>query len=201
MGCAASAEARDADTGDVKLQRGALGGIQAIDCEVLFFPDPALPCRSFLSGGALCKRPGCRFAHETTSLVKLLALIGRAKRTLEVCVFTITCNEIADEIEAAAKRGVMVRIITDDEQAKSQGSDVTRLGKVSNVAVRHDGDAKSHMHHKFAIIDNRILLTGSFNWTRSAVLHNKENVLCTDVQGLVQPYREEFRNLWKQFRP
>lgn len=61
-----------------------------------------------------------------------------------------------------------VRIITDDEQARSQGSDVARLSKVSNITARHDGDAQSHMHHKFAIVDGLTLLNGSFNWTRSA---------------------------------
>ena len=54
-------------------------------------------------------------------------------------VFHDQCNGIADAIEGTAQRGVSVRIITDDDQMKSTGSDVARLAKVQNVAVRHDG--------------------------------------------------------------
>ena len=40
-------------------------------------------------------------AHGPTSLTALLEEIGKARSTLDICVFTITCNEIASEIKAA----------------------------------------------------------------------------------------------------
>ena len=200
MGCAQSSPAdTPISSSDVKVQQHA-PRVPNIDCEVLFFPDKALPCRNFMRTGS-CKRPNCTYAHERTSLVRLLEVIDAAKKSLEVCVFTITCNEIADAIESAAKRGVMVRIITDDEQAKSQGSDVARLSRVANVSVRHDGNSKSHMHHKFALIDGEILINGSFNWTRAAVITNRENVVITrHAPALVQSFREEFNSMWTQYQ-
>lgn len=42
-----------------------------------------------------------------------------------------------------------------------------------------------HMHHKFAIVDARLLINGSFNWTRQAVLYNQENCVITDNPQLV----------------
>ena len=136
-----------------------------VECKALFFPDTVMPCRSFLKGEP-CKRRQCTFAHSTTSLTELLATLASARNTIEVCVFTITCNEIADALEMAAAAGVMVRVITDDEQAKSQGSDVARLSRVKNITVRHDGNATSHMHHKFAIVDGSVLINGSFKCGR-----------------------------------
>lgn len=43
-----------------------------------------------------------------------------------------------------------------------------------------------HMHHKFAIVDGRLLINGSFNWTRQAVLYNQENCIITDNPQLVR---------------
>ena len=57
----------------------------------------------------------------------------------------------------------------------------------------------NHMHHKFALIDQRVLVNGSFNWTRSATEYNQENILVTDEQGLVAAYLREFESLWEEF--
>ena len=195
MGACASTPATDVAESSKLQQHG-----NNIACDVLFFPDYAMPCHTYMRSGALCRRPNCRYAHEPTSLIRLLNVIKSAKKTLEVCVFTITCNEIADAIEEAAGRGVMVRIITDDEQTKSKGSDVERLAKVHNVQVRHDGDSHSHMHHKFAIVDGATLLNGSFNWTHAAVVTNRENVVITrNAPALCTAFRDEFNGMWAEY--
>ena len=61
-------------------------------------------------------------------------------------------------------------------------------------------NSPSHMHHKFAVIDGRLLLNGSFNWTRSAVLENRENVVVTDNPALVAAFNREFERLSKEFK-
>jgi len=68
-------------------------------------------------------------------------------------------------------------------QATSTGSDINQL-RQAGVAVETDAD-QYHMHHKFAIVDQRMLANGSFNWTRQAVLYNQENVVITDNAVLV----------------
>ena len=103
------------------------------------------------------------YAHADTSLVKLLRRIDAASKTLDVCVFTITCNEIADAVVRAHERGVKVRVISDDEQANSTGSDLRAIAD-AGIPVRTDA-ASTHMHHKFAIVDGATLINGSFNWT------------------------------------
>jgi phosphatidylserine/phosphatidylglycerophosphate/cardiolipin synthase-like enzyme len=55
------------------------------------------------------------------------------------------------------------------------------------------------MHHKFAVIDGKTLLTGSYNWTRSAADFNEENVVVTDDPRLVSSFAAEFEKLWKKF--
>ena len=47
--------------------------------------------------------------------------------------------------------------------------------------------------------DRRLLVTGSYNWTRSAARNNLENIAITDDPRLVEPYRDEFERLWERF--
>jgi len=160
-----------------------------------FFPDEALPCRNWTEHGH-CNRHGCQFAHKTTSLSRFLTYLGKAQKTLDVCVFTITCDEISDTVIRLHNQGVKVRVITDDEQCKTQGSDIKRMAQ-AGIATKRD-NAHTHMHHKFAIVDGKFLMTGSFNWTRQAVLGNQENVLVCDNAKLVRAYQGEFDKLFSR---
>jgi phosphatidylserine/phosphatidylglycerophosphate/cardiolipin synthase-like enzyme len=65
--------------------------------------------------------------------------------------------------------------------------------------VREDGDPQSNMHHKFAIIDSIVVLTGSFNWTTMAAHYNEENVIIIGDKNVVKQYNAEFSKLWKLF--
>ena len=52
------------------------------------------------------------------------------------------------------------------------------------------------MHHKFIIVDNIMLFTGSYNFTNDAERNNYENVIKTDIPEIVAAYREEFKRVW-----
>lgn len=128
---------------------------------------------------------------------KLLDLCLGARVSLDISVFTLSDDRLAEAIIGAQRRGVKVRLITDNDKALDQGSDVDFL-KSEGIAVRMD-KTPNHMHHKFVVIDRRILVNGSFNWTRSATDYNQENILVTDEQGLVAAYLREFEVLWDHF--
>jgi cardiolipin hydrolase len=57
------------------------------------------------------------------------------------------------------------------------------------------------MHNKFALVDQWLLINGSFNWTRQAIAGNNENVFITDNAQIVDSYQKEFERLWKDFGP
>jgi cardiolipin hydrolase len=124
--------------------------------------------------------------------------LTQALSSLDICVFTISDDWITGEILNCHKRGTKVRIITDDEKVHDYGSDIeTMEGAGIEVRVDH---SSHHMHHKFAIFDQRRALTGSYNWTHSAAAHNQENVLLTDDKQVVSAYSEEFEKLWDNFK-
>ena len=90
-----------------------------------------------------------------------------------------------------------VRVISDNEKQHDEGSDIQHL-IAQGVPLRID-DSPYHMHHKFALFDARLLLNGSFNWTRSASTSNEENLLVIDHPQLVSSYAREFDELWARF--
>ena len=124
-------------------------------------------------------------------------LLRDAEQSADICVFTITDDRISEAIIGAKRRGVTVRLISDNDKAHDLGSDVERLGKVG-VAVRVDR-TDAHMHHKVAVFDRKVLLTGSYNWTRSAASENQENLIVTEAPGLVRSFAAEFDKLWAAF--
>lgn len=137
-----------------------------------------------------------RFSPGPGCLERITQAIRDAEREIDICVFTITDDRITKEIIAAKRRGVSLRIITDNEKAMDLGSDVDRL-ESSGVELRVD-ETEHHMHHKFAVFDRRLLLTGSYNWTRSAADHNLENIVLTDHRELVGSFSRVFDQLWNE---
>ncbi len=121
-------------------------------------------------------------------------LLHRARKTAEICVFTITDDRLADAILDCHRRKVSVRIITDDSKAQDLGSDVEKF-EHAGILLQVDR-SPFHMHHKFAIVDGETLLTGSYNWTRGAARDNEENLIITSEARLVSAFREQFEAIW-----
>jgi len=55
------------------------------------------------------------------------------------------------------------------------------------------------MHHKFLVIDKKILISGSSNWTSRALAGNWDNIIATSVPALVTPFSQHFSELWTEF--
>jgi cardiolipin hydrolase len=125
-------------------------------------------------------------------------MIRTCKYTLDVAIFTLTNDKIAAAIEEAFKRGVKVRMIADDECCKMWGSDCLKLATIG-VDLKTDDEVKYHMHHKFAVLDNSVVVTGSFNWTVQAVKNNQENILFYENREIAARYTKEFDKLWNEF--
>lgn len=136
------------------------------------------------------------FSPGTDILETISDLLNQAKKTIEICVFTITDNRLAADIVQAHRRGIRVRIITDDKKLYDHGSSVKEM-RNAGIPVKID-HSRYHMHHKFGIIDSRIVFTGSFNWTYSATNHNQENLLVTTNTDIIRQYKEQYELLWNE---
>jgi len=135
--------------------------------------------------------PDCRIAIEQAMETALSELL--------ICVFTISDDRLSDAIMAAHRSGLTVRVISDNDKMHDRGSDVERLSQ-AGVNVRIDRSPE-HMHHKFMVIDGHTVMTGSYNWTRSAETRNEENIIAVDDPLLATRFSEEFERIWKLAEP
>ena len=82
-------------------------------------------------------------------------------------------------------------------QAAGSEYGIARLDALEKAGLPVRVDRTSyHMHHKFALFDGEKLLTGSYNWTRSAAERNHENLLISDDKRLISAYTKTFDTLW-----
>lgn len=127
----------------------------------------------------------------------IIARFRTCRRAADVCVFTITDDRIAGAMMDAHRRGVVVRVVTDDEKANDLGSDAIRLAG-AGIPVRVD-DSPYHMHHKFAVFDRAVVISGSYNWTLSASRNNEENLIISSDPRMIASFEGEFGRLWEKF--
>lgn len=120
--------------------------------------------------------------------------IRQACHEILICVFTISDDRLADSILYAQRKGTRVKIITDNDKLHDRGSDIQKLAS-AGIPIRID-HSPEHMHHKFAVFDKKILVTGSYNWTRSAAEKNMENVLVSNDPMAIKAYLKEFGKWW-----
>ena len=136
------------------------------------------------------------FSPGMDCLNTILRHLREARRSVELCVFTLSDDRITREVLAAHRRGVAVRFVTDNTKEFDAGSDVAQLRQAGVPVVVDRTDA--HMHHKFAIFDGAWVLNGSYNWTRSACDYNEENLVASNDAALVRQFEGEFERLWRR---
>lgn len=125
---------------------------------------------------------------------EIIKNINQAQAFINIAMYTFTDKEIALPLIDAQERGVKVRVYLDRSQIGSTYS-ISRLLVQNGIKVRISTN-NYIMHHKFAIIDNYLLLTGSYNWTFAANNKNEENLMVIDDPEIITRYQNQFEKLW-----
>ncbi len=120
--------------------------------------------------------------------------LASADKTVDLALYSLTKDDIAQAIIETHQRGVRVRLVIDKAQAGGKHADDEKLEEAGIVVRRMGGMRGGLMHHKFAIIDGKTVLTGSYNWTKGGTLRNSENLIIID--SLIEEFQIEFNKLW-----
>jgi len=145
---------------------------------------------------------GPYFSDRDQAGGRVIAAINRARSTLDVAMFDLTHPDITAALDRARRRGVRIRLVADEGQARDRRSEVPYL-RSRGIAVRLSGGfhgARSIMHDKFAVFDGQTVETGSFNWTSSADRYNFENLIFISNPAVADGYEAAFGRIWERGR-
>jgi phosphatidylserine/phosphatidylglycerophosphate/cardiolipin synthase-like enzyme len=131
----------------------------------------------------------------------LLAWIDSARTSVYFLAFSFTSNDLGDALRQRAFDGVQVEGVMDDGQVRSNTGTEFDAFRQDGLDVRLDGNATGLMHHKVMIIDESIVIAGSYNFTNSAELRNDENLVILEDRDLAAQFLDEFRKIYNEALP
>lgn len=127
---------------------------------------------------------------------KLEDVIGSAKKSLDIAIYSLTNPDIVEAIKQAKKRGVAVRIITDEGEAKNRTQqDALNTLKNAGIPIKVDNHS-GLMHLKVTIADKSVVTTGSFNYTTAASTTNDEVLVVIRNSSIASAWDEQFERMW-----
>jgi mitochondrial cardiolipin hydrolase len=139
-------------------------------------------------------------AREESIAAKIEQLVAGSQSSIVAALYRLNSKRLGRALREASERGVSIRLVLD--QTKYKETEATReIVANSRFAFRLTHGRKgraSKMHHKFALIDETIALTGSYNWTDESEEDNYENLLVLRESAGVETYRAEFETLWAE---
>jgi phosphatidylserine/phosphatidylglycerophosphate/cardiolipin synthase-like enzyme len=145
--------------------------------------------------GFAAKPVDCRvkawFSSQGSIGKELTEAIGETKERLTIALYGFDNTDLGDELLKLAKKNIAVRLKVDT--ARSAGKKIVALIerlKAGGVQVRTVAP-NGRNHNKFAVIDGKRVVTGSYNWTLKAE-GNWENLLMLDCPELAKAYEREW---------
>ncbi len=131
---------------------------------------------------------------------EIIKQIDSAESCIDIAMYSFTREPVAETIIRAKNRGVKIRILMDKGQTKGKYL-MYQFLLDNNIAIIQDRHA-GIIHNKIAIINGRILFTGSYNWSKSAEERNEENLLeFIDEEEIIEIYQGRLDYLWGHNAP
>jgi phosphatidylserine/phosphatidylglycerophosphate/cardiolipin synthase-like enzyme len=134
------------------------------------------------------------FTPPSGAALGLIKQLDVAKKSIRVMAYGFTSIGISDALVRARHRGVLVELIQDEKSAQTNRDAIAQLIQVG-IEVRSDGQ-HAIAHNKIMIIDDEIVVTGSYNFTVSAEKRNAENFIILKSEYAAKRYLENWKPHW-----
>ena len=127
---------------------------------------------------------------------QVIDLVLGAQEEVTFMAYSFTDDDLALAMIEVSNSGVSVSGVFDESQARSNiGGEYDRLLE-NGIELHLDGNPRS-MHHKVIIIDDQIVVTGSYNFSQSAKTRNDENTLIIHSPQIAEIYWVEIARVWE----
>ncbi|CAK6701369.1 phospholipase D-like domain-containing protein [Synechococcus sp. BA-124 BA4] len=142
--------------------------------------------------------------------------LALTRRRLDLSLFVFSAQGLADRLAKLRQRGVAIRLLADPGFASRSFSEVLDLLGVSmpdRFCKLEQGNSPwaqpiegvgtpllargDKLHHKFAVVDGRTVITGSFNWSPSAAHGNDETLMIVESPQLAAHFTREQDRMWQ----
>lgn len=136
---------------------------------------------------------------------KLVALIDSARQNVDVAIYDFDLENVATAMVRAKGRGVGVRMVTDTDTLQNENREIVRaVATVKGAAIPIvDDQRRPIMHHKFAVVDGEVVLTGSWNFTDGDTYRLNNNAVILRSPEVASNFVAEFEKMFvqRQFGP
>ena len=137
------------------------------------------------------------FSPDDGALAGLVPVLERAQESIYFLAYSFTSNQMGEIIRQKAEADVKIAGVMDDEQVRSnQGTEFDPF-RQADLDVRIDG-IDGLMHHKVFIVDEKIVVMGSYNFSQNAEQRNDENLLIIYDPIIAEQFMFEFQRVQEQ---
>lgn len=141
-----------------------------------------------------------KYKIQTRSVFKdiedsLFSELHSAKSSIKICVAWINFELFENILLSKAKEGIEIEILVNNDYINTKF-----LDKISNdikplINLIKNPINNHLMHHKFCIIDDEVLITGSYNWSKKAPYHYENIIIIRNDFNLIMQFKHEFADL------
>jgi phosphatidylserine/phosphatidylglycerophosphate/cardiolipin synthase-like enzyme len=135
------------------------------------------------------------FTSEDPALEQaIIPMVNDATKSIRFLAFSFTDYPLAEAMIKRSKAGVDVAGVFEKVGSDTDAAEFDTLS-CAQVPVRQDGNS-SFMHNKVIVVDERFVITGSFNFSTNAEESNDENVIIIDNPEIARLYLQDFERVW-----
>jgi hypothetical protein len=141
-------------------------------------------------------------AHFKNIRVSIINEIEKATKSLKIAVYWFTNHELFDLLYQKQLKGVNCELIIHNDYINNRDTGLPFQQFINAGGKFYFSDDENPMHNKFCIIDNEVLINGSYNWTYYAESKNRENILIIKEEiDIIKAFENEFSKLIELLNP
>lgn len=170
---------------------------------VAFFGGAMSEYHYIMHHGAAAPAPSIEAHYTPTENLEVIdvALIGAARRRIDLAAYVLTDVAVIEALEAAARRGVAVRLYlaapdADRDPGPTVGRALARLKTTAGVAARYKLAGEAYMHLKSYCVDGVALRSGAANFSATGLKRQDNDLIIIRGPNACAGFAAQFERMW-----